>query len=261
MEGPTLDPKETMKQMTNLIQAAVMAVVVMSPLSWGDDKTNVDPLESLNRKVFAFNDIADTYVLRPVAKGYHTVTPDPVEKAVFRVFRNAREVNSAVNSILQAKFGQAAHHSGRFLVNTSFGIAGIFDVATPLGLDTIDAEDFGQTLAVWGVGSGPYIILPLLGSSTVRDTPTRYVDGIFDPINQVDHVPTRNSIHGTGLISGRAELLKAESLISGDKYVFTREIYLQRRAYLINDGAEEDFFGDEYEEYDQNGSESEYGED
>lgn len=260
MDGATLDAKEIMKQIINLIQAAVVAVVFMSSPTWGEDQTNVDPLESLNRKVFAFNDFADSYVLRPVAKGYQAVTPDRVEKAVFRAFGNAREVNSAVNSVLQAKFGQAAHHSGRFLVNTTFGIAGFFDVATPLGLEVINAEDFGQTLAVWGVGSGPYIVLPLLGSSTLRDTPSRYVDGVFDPINQVEHIPTRNSIHGTGLISGRAELLKAESLISGDKYVFTREIYLQRRAYLINDGTEEDFFGDEYGDYDQDGSESDYGE-
>lgn len=228
----------------------MIVAMLALPLATAAQTSDEDPFESFNRAVFKFNDTADTYVLRPVAKGYRAVTPDPVEKAISRVFSNLGEINSVANSLLQGKFDKAGRHTARFLINTTLGIAGVFDVADPAGLPKINGEDFGQTLATWGVGSGPYLVLPLLGSSTVRDTPTRYLDSLLDPVFQVDHVPTRNSILGTGLLSGRAELLQAEKLISGDKYLFTREVYLQRRAYLINDGAFIDDFDDAYEDFD-----------
>jgi phospholipid-binding lipoprotein MlaA len=204
-----------------------------------------DPLEGFNRAVFAFNEQADRLLMKPVAKGYKAVTPDPVESAVIRIFDNAGEVVNVMNNLLQGKFSAAANDGGRFLLNTTVGMVGVFDVAGRMGLKRSDGEDFGQTLATWGVGSGPYLVLPLLGPSTFRDAPSRIVDGYVNPINAIDHVPTRNSVTGAQLISVRAVLLDAESLISGDKYVFTRDVFLQRRQYQISDGQLLDSFGDD----------------
>lgn len=203
-----------------------------------------DPWEGFNRKVFVFNDTLDTYALKPVAKGYRAITPDPVEDGVSRMFSNVGEIVNVVNDLLQGKFRQAGNDTGRFLVNTTIGLVGFFDVADDLGMPKNEGEDFGQTLGVWGVGEGPYLVLPLLGPGTLRDGPAKIVDFLIDPISEIDHVPTRNQIHGVGVVSGRADLLKAEELISGDKYSFIRDVYLQRREYLLNDGQVEDDFGD-----------------
>ncbi len=229
---------------TYLAAWAITCLLVISPAVVAE--SDQDPFEGFNRAIFAFNDTADTYVMRPLAKGYQAITPRPVERSISTFFSNLLEVNSAFNSVLQAKFGKAAHHSGRFLINSTLGVAGLFDVAEHMGLERIDGEDFGQTLGVWGVGSGPYLMLPFLGPSTLRDAPSRYLDTFLDPINQVDDVRTRNTLHGVSLLSTRAELLQAEELISGDPYVFMREVYLQRRAYLISDGELEDDFGDDF---------------
>ncbi len=203
-----------------------------------------DPWEGFNRKVFVFNDTLDTYALKPVAKGYRAITPDPVEDGVSRMFSNVGEIVNVVNDLLQGKFRQAGNDTGRFLVNTTIGLVGFFDVADDLGMPKNEGEDFGQTLGVWGVGEGPYLVLPLLGPGTLRDGPAKIVDFLIDPISEIDHVPTRNQIQGVRVVSGRADLLKAEELISGDKYSFIRDVYLQRREYLLNDGQVEDDFGD-----------------
>lgn len=208
------------------------------------DDSDTDPFEGFNRAIFAFNEQADRFVLKPVAQGYRYVTPDPVERSVGRVFGNIGEILTVANDLLQGKFGQAANDSGRFLVNTTLGVGGIFDVAADMGLEKNEVEDFGQTLGVWGVGSGPYLVLPLLGPSTLRDAPARLVDGYANPVNEIDHIPTRNTVYGTDLISTRASLLEAEKLVSGDKYTFTRAVYLQRRQFLVSDGQLEDSFGE-----------------
>ncbi|MFA5630426.1 MAG: VacJ family lipoprotein [Porticoccaceae bacterium] len=208
-----------------------------------------DPWEGFNRAMFTFNDKADAYVLRPVTKGYKAVTPDPVERGIGRMFANLGEIVSVGNSLLQGKFRQAGHDSGRFLINSTVGVLGFFDVATEFGLYKNEREDFGQTLGAWGVNSGPYLVLPFLGPSTLRDAPARLVDGYANPINTIDHVPTRNTTYGVDVVSGRAELLDAEKLVSGDKYVFIRDVYLQRRAYLVSDGELDDDFGD-FDDYD-----------
>jgi phospholipid-binding lipoprotein MlaA len=259
LQGTGLDLMDMMKSLTSLRKAAAVMAVLACPLLAEAEGSDEDPLEGFNRAVFAFNDVADSYLISPVARGYRAVTPDPVEQSVYRIFVNASEVNSAFNSLLQAKLGKAARHSGRFLINTTLGIGGLIDVADPMGIPRDEPEDFGQTLGVWGVGSGPYLVLPLLGPSTLRDTPTRYVDSFLEPVNYIEHVPTRNTVHGVDLLSTRAELLKADKLISGDKYVFTREVYLQRRAYLISDGVFEDDFGDDdYGDFDGQDFDSEY---
>ena len=217
---------------------------LVSNLAFADStEMTQDPWEGFNRKVFVFNDTLDTYALKPVAKGYRAVTPDPVEDGISRMFSNLGEIVNVLNDVLQGKFGQAGNDTGRFLVNTTIGLVGFFDVADDLGLPKNDGEDFGQTLGVWGVGEGPFLMLPLLGPSTLRDGPARIVDQLVNPISEIDHVPTRNTVYGVDVLSTRADLLKAEELIKGDKYSFIRDVYLQRREFLLNDGKVEDDFG------------------
>lgn len=217
----------------------------ITPLTVVQAEEIEDPWEGFNRKVFVFNDTLDTYLMRPVAKGYRAVTPDPVETGVSNVFKNLLEVRNVVNDVLQGKWGQAANDTGRFLVNSTVGLVGIFDVAQHWGMPRGDGEDFGQTFATWGAGQGPYIVLPLFGSSTLRDAAGMPLNVLVHPLLDVDHVPTRNTITAVDLVDTRAALLDAEKLISGDKYTFIRDAYLQRRNYLINDGVVEDTFGDD----------------
>lgn len=207
-----------------------------------------DRFENLNRKMFYVNDRLDHYALRPAAVTYTTVMPDPLEKGIENFFSNLDEVGNVVNDLFQGKFNQAAHDSGRFLLNTTLGLGGLFDVAKRAGLEKSDGEDFGQTLAVWGVGEGPYLMLPLIGPSTLRDAPSKFVDSITSPFSYVDDVRTRNSARGVDLLAKRAGLLEIDRVISGDKYLFVRDVYLQRSRYLVNDGVIEDDFGD-FEDY------------
>ena len=209
----------------------------------GSTETTEDPWEGFNRKIFVFNDTLDTYALKPIAKGYRAITPDPVEKGISRMFSNLGEIRNVLNDLLQGKFRQAGNDTGRFLVNTTIGLVGFFDVADDLGMPKSDGEDFGQTLGVWGVGEGPYMVLPLFGPTTLRDGPAKIVDMMVNPISEVDHVPTRNAIYGVDVVSTRADLLKAEKLIKGDRYSFIRDVYLQRREHLVEDGQVEDDFG------------------
>lgn len=213
-----------------------------------DEGRDNDPLEGFNRAMFSFNDTADRWALKPVARGYRAVTPDPIERGVARMFGNLGEVLNVVNDVLQGKLGQAGNDGGRFIINSTVGVAGFFDVAEHWGLPKSDGEDFGQTFATWGAGQGPYLVLPFFGPSNFRDAPGRVFDSFLNPVGHVDHVPTRNELYGANVLSGRAELLRAEKLIKGDKYSFIRDVYLQRRDYLIYDGQiEDDFGGDDYE--------------
>jgi len=206
-------------------------------------------LESYNHAMFSFNDKADQWVFKPIAQGYHYVTPDFLERGVLRMFSNLAEVRNITNDLLQGKISQAGNDVGRLVVNSTVGLVGFFDVAEKLGLEKSLGEDFGQTLAVWGVGEGGYLVLPFLGPSTFRDAPGLIVDSFLDPIGEISHVPTRNESYGMKVISTRAELLEAEKLIKGDKYTFLKNIYLQRREYLVNDGVVEDDFGDDDDYY------------
>ncbi|MGB0669715.1 MAG: MlaA family lipoprotein [Porticoccaceae bacterium] len=209
-----------------------------------DTVKNPDPYENLNRKTHAFNETLDKYIARPAAKIYTNTLPDPVEKGVVNFFSNLDELTNIANSLLQAKFGQAANDTGRFLINSTLGIGGLFDVASQAGLPKGEGEDFGQTLGAWGVGEGPYLMLPLIGPSTLRDAPARYIDSFANPVSELEDVSARNSLRLLGLVSTRAELLGLDDAISGDSYLFVRDVYLQRREYLVNDGAIEDDFGD-----------------
>lgn len=229
--------------MTAVLISGVLSGLAAMP-AYADD----DRFENLNRKVFYINDRLDHFALRPAAVTYKKLMPNPLEKGVENIFSNLDEVTNVANDLLQGKFSQAAHDSGRFLINTTIGIGGIFDVAKRAGLDKSDGEDFGQTLAVWGVGEGPYLMLPLVGPSTLRDAPSKFVDSITSPFSYVDDVRTRNAARGVDLLAKRAGLLEIDRVISGDKYLFVRDVYLQRSRYLVNDGAIEDDFGD-FEDY------------
>lgn len=207
-----------------------------------------DPWERFNRAVFAFNETLDEYVIRPVAQGYRKVTPEFLDRGITNLFRNLDDVVVFANSLFQLKGHTAAVSLSRVLFNSTFGIGGFFDVAT--GFDLMkQEEDFGQTLGYWGVGSGPYLVLPVLGPSTVRDGIGRIPDIYLDPLYHLVDIP--ESIWATVVdgIDRRADLIPGESLIIGDHYVFIRNAYLQRRDYLIKDGQVDDpFASDEIDE-------------
>jgi len=198
-----------------------------------------DPLESFNRAMFSFNDSVDKSVLKPVAEGYRSVFPGFVRTGVTNFFSNLEDLWIAVNQLLQGKVEQGVSDGWRFAVNTTVGILGLFDVASEFGFDKHN-EHFGQTLAIWGVGSGPYVVLPLFGSTTLRDGLSRFtLDRLADPVANVDHVPTRNTLFVERLVSKRSDLLGIGGVVEEaalDKYSFSRDAYLQRRESLIHDG-------------------------
>ena len=195
-----------------------------------------DPFEGINRAMLSFNDVADRYLLLPIVTGYKYVTPDPVERGVDNFFANLDDVGSAANALLQLKFVDASIYTGRFVTNTTIGFLGIWDAASEIGLTRLEGEDFGQTLGYYGVPEGPYLMLPFFGPSTMRDAPARYFDSYVDYASYVDHVPTRNSMMGIEILNMRSSLIQAEAFITGDRYTFIRDAYLQRRQYLVLDG-------------------------
>jgi phospholipid-binding lipoprotein MlaA len=197
-----------------------------------------DPLESYNRAVYKFNDTVDRAVLKPVAKGYDFVTPTFVKTGITNFFSNLDDVRIIANDLLQAKFREALGNTGRLVINTTAGIGGLLDLGTRFGLPKGN-EDFGQTLGVWGVQSGPYFVLPLFGPSTIRDSFGRLGDIYVQYPHYVDYVPTRNSVYALDTINTRANLLGTGNILSGaalDEYSFVRDAFLQRRERLIHDG-------------------------
>jgi len=192
----------------------------------------------MNRSVASFNDKLDDKVLKPAATGYRNVVPDLIQTGVRNVFNNFADMWSTVNNLLQLKPMNTAESLGRVIVNTVFGIYGIFDVATYLKLER-HPEDFGQTLGYWGVPNGPYLVLPLFGPSTLRDGASLPVDFAVSPTQYINDIPTRNQVFALRLVSKRAELLKSGNMLeeaSIDKYSFTRDAYLQYRRSQIYDG-------------------------
>ena len=232
----------TMKY-TKLMLTLTLSMMASS-LVLSEETEHNDRLENLNRTAFVFNETLDNIFLKPAAKIYKAAVPDPLEKGILNVFSNLNEITNVFNDLLQGKFAQAGNDSGRFLINITVGVGGLFDVAQRAGLDKSEGEDFGQTLGSWGVGSGPYLMLPLAGPSTLRDAPSKFFDSFANPVGYMDHVSTRNSMRGLDLLAMRADLLALDDVISGDRYLFVRDVYLQRREYLASDGAIEDDFGD-----------------
>jgi phospholipid-binding lipoprotein MlaA len=198
-----------------------------------------DPLEPLNRKVYQFNDALDKAVTKPVAKGYRAVVPIPVRGAITNFFGNFRDVTTAVNNLLQLKVPRAGSDLGRILINSTVGILGFFDVASRIGLEKHD-EDFGQTLGHYGLGPGPFVMLPFLGPSTARDTVGLIGDYFTDPeFYLFNHTPESYIAFGTRVINLRANLLAVEGVLDQgalDRYAFLRDAYLQRRRNQVYDG-------------------------
>ena len=210
-------------------------------LPWELAEQKADPWEGFNRKIFVFNDTLDRWALRPLASGYRKITPDPVQDGIHNVFQNVGEVRNLANNLVQGKFHDAGVDTARFLFNSTFGVLGVFDVATKMGLQR-NNEDFGQTLGRWGVASGPYVVLPLLGPSTVRDAFGRVPDSFASPYLYVNDVPARNTAFGLEIIDTRAKLIPLERYVTGDRYRFIRNAYLQNREYRISDGEVVDDF-------------------
>ena len=215
----------------------VSMVLVPFSAQAGDE----DPWEGTNRAIFKVNDTLDTYAFKPLAQGYQKVTPQFLEDGIHNMFQNLGDVGNFANNVLQAKPHAAGVDTARLLMNTIFGLGGFFDVATKMGLQRSD-EDFGQTLGYWGVPSGPYVVLPFFGPSTVRDAPSIYVDGLTAPYPYINDIGVRNSIFGLNIVDTRASYLSMEKVISGDKYVFVRNAFLQNREFKVKDGKVEDDF-------------------
>jgi phospholipid-binding lipoprotein MlaA len=198
-----------------------------------------DPLEGYNRAMFSFNDGVDKAIIKPVASGYKTVMPEVARTGVSNFFSNLRDIWIGVNNILQGKVGDGASDFGRFVINSTVGIFGLFDIASTANLEKHN-EDFGQTLGRWGVGSGAYVVLPVFGPSTVRDGVSLFaVDWHGDPLWYVGDIPVRYELMGVRLIDTRANLLDVSRLAeeaSLDNYAYIRDAYLQRRRSLVYDG-------------------------
>lgn len=206
-----------------------------------------DPLESINRPIFAFNERMDSWILRPVAQGYDYVTPVWMRQGVSNALGNLGEVSVTVNSLLQGRFSQAATSGGRFLINSTLGIVGLVDTAEKMGLERA-RTDFGHTLASWGAPSGPYLVVPFFGPRTVRSGTGQLVDIYMSPLTHVDNVRLKNSVRGLSVVNGRAAFLGVENLMDGDSYLFVRDAYLQQRDQLVNDGVVQDDFSESFDD-------------
>lgn len=204
-----------------------------------------DPLEPFNRVVFTFNESLDRWILKPVSKGYVSVTPEPVRNSIGRFFFNLSEPITTINDLLQLKPGKAAVSSCRFVVNSTIGVLGFFDVAVDMGLEK-HQEDLGQSLGYWGVPSGPYLVLPVFGPSNVRDTAGFVGDVYTDPLTWYPEDRVANySLRGLEFVQIRAELLEVEHMLKGDRYSAMRDLYMQTREYDVKDGDVEDEFTSE----------------
>jgi len=202
-----------------------------------------DPLEDLNQKTHDLNQTLDLQVASPVARFYKRITPDFIEMGVTNFTQNVEDLSIGVNNILQGKIKSGFSDLSRFTINSTIGIAGFLDIASDMGLEKHD-EDFGQTLAVWGVPDGPYLVLPGLGPSTMRDTLAMIPDAFLTPLWLIDHDRTSYSLTAIDLIDTRARYLGLESVVIGDEYLFYRDAYLQSRQFEIKDGEIEDDFDD-----------------
>jgi phospholipid-binding lipoprotein MlaA len=200
--------------------------------------SKVDPLEPMNRVMYDIHDAADTVVMKPVAEAYTAIVPKIIRTGVSNAFNNLDDLFSALNGLLQGKLEKAGNDLGRVLLNTTWGMLGINDLASDLGIERGN-EDFGQTFAVWGIPQGPYLFVPIIGPTTARDGTGLLVRLYLGPVGYIRDVPFRNSLYGLGAVDLRAQFLETGALVDQaalDKYVFIRNAYLQRRRYLIFDG-------------------------
>jgi|TARA_B100000927_G_C16413749_1_gene448368 phospholipid-binding lipoprotein MlaA len=228
----------------------IALLLIISLVTYSDEiieETNIDPFEDINRVVFNISDSLDEAILRPTAEIYSEYTPLFVKDSVTNFFSNIAEIDTVINQLLQGKPKLAAQDSLRFLINTTIGVGGIFDVASRMGFERHD-EDFGQTLGYWGIASGPYVFIPFVGPSTVRDVfgipLSWYVSGSF----AIEDDKTKIVFSFLDVIETRERILAAENLIIGDKYEFVKDVFLQSREHSVQDGEVEDEFLSEFED-------------
>jgi len=205
----------------------------------GEERDPRDPFEGMNRGIYSFNDTVDEYVAAPVARTYRKAVHQEIRGRVSNFFANIQDIFIGVNNFLQGKVQDGVNDWARFAFNSTFGLLGIHDVASEWGLEKHN-EDFGQTFGRWGAPPGPYLILPFLGSSTVRDATGTAIDWTFAPLTEVRPIALRNSLYGLYLVNTRADLLDASRLLEEaalDRYTFQRDAYFQRRRNLIYDGS------------------------
>jgi len=238
------------------LQASIIRILLLimfsaSSLVSASDE-NVDPWQGFNRSVFEFNETLDAYVAKPVAQGYQAITPQFLDTGISNFFSNLEDVLIVANDVFQLKPMQALSDTGRFVINSTIGLFGFFDVASHIGLIKHN-EDLGQTLGYWGVGSGPYVMLPILGPSSVRDAFGIAGDSLSG-LGYSQAVETTAQQGGLWLLRNvdvRADLIASEGLISGERYSFFRSFYMQRREYLVNDGIMTDDEFDDDEDFDE----------
>ena len=198
-----------------------------------------DPFEDLNRDIFAFNEKLDEKILKPTALVYRKVTPQFARTGVTNFFNNLEEIDTTINQVLQGEIKYAFNDAGRFVINTTIGLFGLIDVASKMGLERHE-EDFGQTLGVWGISSGPFIMLPFLGPSNPRDLLSRPISSFLSGTFAMEDNDVKFTLVSIDAIETRERLLDAETLIIGDKYMFVKDAYVQSREYEINNGSTED---------------------
>jgi phospholipid-binding lipoprotein MlaA len=221
------------------------ALLILSNFTHAQD----DPFEEYNRKVWAFNEFLDDNFAKPAAEIYRSITPDIVETGITNFFRNLNELDNTANQILQGKPILAINDFSRFIINTTFGLAGFLDVGTNLGLERHD-EDFGQTLGAWGVGSGPFLMLPLLGPSTPRGLAGRSVSSVLSGTFAIEENDVRIGITAIDVLETRARYLEVETLIIGDRYSFIRDSYMQYQDFESSDGKNQvDDFVDDMDDF------------
>lgn len=222
---------------------AGIVFALISGCASGPQTNPTDPLEPLNRKIYAFNETVDGLVLKPAAIGYQAVTPRPIRVGVNNFFSNFGDFWSGLNGVLQLRPVVATDSFMRFSVNSVFGLGGVLDVADELGIER-HPEDFGKTLGRWGVPSGAYLVFPIFGPSTLRDSTTILIENRYDPVSHVNDIRLRNSATALRIVDTRANLLRLTNFLDDaalDKYSFTRDAFLQkRRAEIYRPGANED---------------------
>ena len=198
-----------------------------------------DPFEDLNRNIFVFNEKLDEKILKPTALVYRKVTPQFARTGVTNFFNNLEEIDTTINQVLQGEIKYAFNDAGRFVINTTIGLFGLIDIASKMGLER-HQEDFGQTLGVWGISSGPYIMLPFLGPSNPRDLLSRPISSFLSGTFAMEDNDVKFTLVGIDALETRERLLDAETLIIGDKYMFVKDAYVQSREYEINNGSTKD---------------------
>ena len=227
----------------------VALILVCTGCATAQEQTNPDPFEGFNRKIFTFNDGLDRNIVAPVSRGYRAITPNFAKRGVRNFFANLYDFNGAINAVLQGRFVRAVQNGGRFVINSTVGLLGTLDIASEMRIRPY-RTDFGHTLALWGFNSGPYLMVPFFGPRTVRSGTGFVFDTVASVQWGIDDFRVRAGLFALEVIDNRASLTDAEELITGDRYIFIRAIYLQQREAFVNDGVVQDTFFDFDEEFD-----------